>query len=53
MNFSYTKNMESDFFYKETKPYQKIFKKSGRWEGKGWGVARVSYFFSFFKRIQV
>ena len=44
MRFSYTKNTESELKKK----------KSGRWEGRGWGVARVSdFFFLFFKRIQV
>ena len=54
MKFSYTKNMESDFFYKETKSNKKK-KNSGSWEGRGWGGggARVSDFFSFFKRVRV
>ena len=41
-----TKNPESDFFfYIESKS---IKTKTGRWEGRGWGVARVSDFFFFF-----
>ena len=48
MKFSFTKNPESDIFYKESKSNKK---NSGGWEGRGWGVARVSDF--FFKRIQV
>ena len=32
---SYTKNTESVFFYKESKSNKK---KSGGWEGRGWGV---------------
>ena len=47
MKFSYTKNTESDFFYKESKSNKN---KSGSWEGRGWGVARVSDFFSFFQK---
>ena len=35
MKLSYTKNMETDFFYKETKSNEK--KNSGGWEGRGWG----------------
>ena len=38
MKFSYTKNTESDFFYKETKLNKKI------WRLGGEGVARVSDF---------
>ena len=34
MKFSYTKNPESDFFYKESKSNKK---NSGGWEGTGWG----------------
>ena len=45
MKFSYTKNLESDFFYKESKSNQKNLA-VGR--GGGGGVARVSDFFSFF-----
>ena len=48
MKFSFTKNPESEFFYKKSK-YNK--KNSGGWEGRGWVVARVSDF--FFKRIKV
>ena len=44
MKFSYTKNMESDFFYTESKSNKKKFWWLG---GEGVGV------FSFFKRIQV
>ena len=51
MKFSYTKNPESDFFYKESKSHKKRKKRYGCWEGRGRGVARVSDF--FFKRIQV
>ena len=51
MKFSYTKNTESDFFLiKKSNLTKKKFWQLG-WEG--WGVARVSIFFSFFKRIQV
>ena len=51
MKFSYTKNTESDFFIKKPNLTKT---KSGRWERRGWGVARVSNFFlPFFKRIQV
>ena len=52
MKFSYTKNTENDYFYKETKSNKNY---SGGWEGRGggWGVARVSDFFSYFKRVQV
>ena len=49
MKFSFTKNPESDFFIKNPNLTKK---NSGRWEGGGGGVARVSYFF-FLKRIQV
>ena len=45
MKFSFTKNPESDFFYK-TNP--NLTKKYGGWEGRGGGVAGVS---DFFKRI--
>ena len=53
MKFSYTKNPESEFLYKETKSNQKKKKKKkilavGR--GGGGGVARVSDFFSFFQK---
>ena len=43
MSYSYTKNLESEFFYKKTKPNKKILA-VGR--GGGGGVARVSNFFS-------
>ena len=40
----FTKNPESEFFiYKESISNKK--KNSGRWEGRGVGVARVSVFF--------
>ena len=45
VNVSYTKNPESDFFYKESKSNKK---NSGSREGTGGGVARVSYFIYFF-----
>ena len=49
--FLYKDSGKCFFFYKEIK-YKK--KHSGGWEGRGWGVARVSDFFSFFfKRILV
>ena len=50
MKFSYTKNLESEFFYKESKSNEKK-KNSGGWEGegRGGGVARVSDFFFFRK----
>ena len=38
---SFTKNPESDFFIKNPNLTKK---KSGGWEGRGWGVARVSDF---------
>ena len=41
MKFSFTKNPESDFSYKESKPNKKNL--AG---GRGGGVARVSDFFS-------
>ena len=44
---SLTRNPESDFFIKNPN----LTKKYGGWEGRGWGVARVSDF--FFKVIQV
>ena len=47
MKFSYTMNLESEFFIKN--PNQK----KNLAVGKGGGVARVSDFFSFFKRIRV
>ena len=48
MKFSYTKNMESEFFFIK-KPNLTKKKKSGRWEGRGWGVARVKFYFLFSK----
>ena len=42
MKFSFTKNRESRFFYKESKSYKKKFWRVG---GEGVGVARVSDFF--------
>ena len=49
MKFFYTKNLESNFFYKKSKSNKKFWVLGG-----GGGVARVSDFFSlFFKRIQV
>ena len=48
MKFSFTKNPESEFFYKEFKSNKN---NSGVWEGRGWGVARVSDY--IFERIQV
>ena len=50
MKFSYTKNMESKFFYKESKSNKIFLKKSGGWEGRRWGVARVSDLFFFFQK---
>ena len=50
MKFSFTKNPESEFFYKEFKSNKKK-KKKNLAVGRGGGVARVSDFFS--KRIQV
>ena len=38
---SFTKNPELNF-YKESKSNKKNY---GGWEGRGWGVARVSDFF--------
>ena len=37
MNFFYTKNMESEFFYKESKSNTKKKKNSGGREGRGCG----------------
>ena len=48
MKFSFTKNPENEFYYKESKSNKKIL--TGGRGGDG-GVARVSDF--FFKRIQV
>ena len=51
MKFSYTKNPESElFFIKNPNLTQKILAVGRGGDG---GVARVSDFFSFFKRIQV
>ena len=47
MKFSYSKNPEKDFYIKTPNLTKK---NSDGWEGRGWGVARVSEF-SF--RIQV
>ena len=44
---SFTKNPESEIFIKNPNQTKKKF---GGWEGRGWGVARVS---DFFLRIQV
>ena len=46
MKFSYTKNLESEFFYNQSKSKKK--KNSGSWEGRGGDVARVSDFLLFF-----
>ena len=51
MKFSYTKNMESDFFYKESKSNNKKNLAVGR-GGVGVWLGKV-IFFLFFKRIQV
>ena len=45
MKFSYTKNSESDFLYKESKSNNNK-KNSGGWEGRGEG-GRVSVFFFY------
>ena len=38
MKFSYTKNPEKEYFYKESKSNKKKKKKKyGGWEGRGWG----------------
>ena len=37
MKFSYTKNTESDFFFIKNPNLTKNKKKSGGWEGRGWG----------------
>ena len=44
MKFSFTKNPESDFFYKESKSTKTkyIFWRVGGWEGRSGVVARVS-----------
>ena len=39
---SFTKNPESEFYIKKKPNLTK--KKYGGWEGRGWGVARVSDF---------
>ena len=49
MKFSYTKNPESDFFYKESRQQKHNKKNSGGWAGGDGGVARVSEFFLFSK----
>ena len=49
MKFSYSKNLESEFFYKESKSNKKKILAVAR----GGRVAWVNNFFSFFKRIQV
>ena len=41
---SFTKNPESEFFIKNPNLTKKT-KNYGGWEGRGWGVARVSDFF--------
>ena len=46
MKFSYTKNLESEFFIKNLNLTKK--KNFGGWEGRGRGVARVSDFFFYF-----
>ena len=54
MKFSYTKNPEREFFFiKNPNLTKKKILAVGRGGGGGGGVARVSDFFSFFKRIQV
>ena len=55
MKLSYTKNTVSDFFIQKpnlTKKKKKK-KKKNLVVGRGGGGARVSDFFSFFKRIQI
>ena len=42
MKFSYTKNTESEFFIKNPNLTKNKKTNSGGWEGRGWGVARVS-----------
>ena len=52
MKYSFTKNPESEFFYKESKSNKKKFwRVGGGGGGGGGGLARVSDF--FVKRIQV
>ena len=42
---SFTKNSESEIFIKNPNLTKKKTKNYGGWEGRGWGVARVSDFF--------
>ena len=42
---SFTKNPESEIFIKNPNLTKKTTKNYGGWEGRGWGVARVSDFF--------
>ena len=49
MKFSYTKNLESEFFYKESKSNNKN-KILAVGRGGGGGVARVSEFFFLFSK---
>ena len=42
---SFTKNPESEIFIKNPNLTKKKKKKKGGWEGRVWGVARVSDFF--------
>ena len=44
MKFSFTKNPESDFFYKDSKSNKNNLEGSGGWEERGGSVARVSDF---------
>ena len=43
---SFIKNVESEIFIKNPNLTKKKKKKYGGWEGRGWGVARVSDFFN-------
>ena len=47
MKFSYTKNLKSDFFIKNLNLTKQ---NSGGWEGRGWGVARLSDLSFFFSK---
>ena len=52
VKFSYKKNPESDFFYKESKSNKKKFWRLGG-EVVGVWLGKVIFFLFFFKRIQV
>ena len=53
MQFSFTKNPESDFFNKESKSKKKTKNKKNLASGRGGGGGRARLSDFFFKRIQV